>query len=148
MRTTTDQDGTSPSYLALSHHWPEEWDRCAVIRGRHVCRRCLTVWPVAVIAMAAALLGVTWPATWDVALLLLLPVPAVADFAADQLGAAKHSAARQVWTNVPAAWAFGVGLARYMSDQSDPVFWGVCLVYGVVTFALLLAGTLRRSRRR
>ena len=38
----------------LSHHWPSDYDRCAVVAGRHVCRRCLVLYPLALVAAVPA----------------------------------------------------------------------------------------------
>ena len=36
-----------------AHHWPDEYDRCTMIGGRPVCRRCLTLYPLAVVVAVA-----------------------------------------------------------------------------------------------
>ena len=50
----------------LAHHWPEHYDRCAVVAGRHVCRRCLVLYPPT-LAVAFATLGglLLWPRSFD-----------------------------------------------------------------------------------
>ena len=53
---TMEMTGGSP--LWLSHHPPHELDRCVVVGGRHVCRRCVLLWPLTFVAFALALAGV------------------------------------------------------------------------------------------
>ena len=43
------------SPLWLTHHHDDQLDRCAVVAGHHVCRRCLWFWP-ATAAFVAELL--------------------------------------------------------------------------------------------
>ena len=61
---TTEQANTAvDTPMWLSHHWPSGYDRCTVIAGRHVCRRCLVLYPVALVAgVAAGLVGLVVPA--------------------------------------------------------------------------------------
>ncbi|HET6663331.1 MAG TPA: hypothetical protein VFG94_03700, partial [Acidimicrobiales bacterium] len=44
-----------PTPLSLSHHWPDEYDRCVTVGGRKVCRRCLVLYPTALVS--AVVLG-------------------------------------------------------------------------------------------
>ena len=45
--------GTPPTMRAvwLSHHQPDHLDRCVVVGGRLVCRRCLALWPLTFVAL-------------------------------------------------------------------------------------------------
>ena len=47
--------------MMLSHHFPEDYDRCAVVAGFHVCRRCLVLYPVALVTGVVISLGSWWP---------------------------------------------------------------------------------------
>ena len=47
----------------LSHHWPPDYDRCAVVAGLHVCRRCLVLYPLARVVDAGRGLG-WWSDAW------------------------------------------------------------------------------------
>ena len=58
----------------LSHHWPSGYDRCAVIAGRHVCRRCLVLYPLALVTGIAISIGSWWPTGLDAAVLWLFPL--------------------------------------------------------------------------
>jgi hypothetical protein len=121
--------------LWLSHHWPEQYDRCTVIGRSHVCRRCLWFWPATFLSMAAALAGLPWPDRLDPWLLALLPVPVVAEWWLEQLGAVRYSPTRQVVLSLVCAPAVGVGLARYLVDPGDALFWTVVAAYAVVCLA-------------
>ena len=123
---------TGPSPLWLSHHHDEQLDRCAVIAGHHVCRRCLWFWPAVFAFVALSIAGLRWPTAMDPLLLVLLPVPVVVEWWLEQLGAVNYSPVRQVLLSLLAAPAVGVGLARYLETPSDRLFWGVVAAYAVV----------------
>ncbi len=118
--------------LWLSHHFPADYDRCAVIGGRHVCRRCLFMYPVALVAGIAAGAGFTWGSGLDAALIFLLPLPAVIDFVADNLGLVRYSARRQAILSAIGAVGAGKGYVRYLDDHTDPVVWSIVAVYVVI----------------
>jgi hypothetical protein len=129
----------------LSHHWPSDYDRCAVVAGRHVCRRCLVLYPLALVAAVLASAGATWPDGLDPWLLWLLPLPAVIEFVGEQLGFLRHRPARLVATTALLAAACGALYARYLDEPGDTLVWSVVLVYGG---ACLLAGLWSAFRPR
>lgn len=131
----------------LSHHWPDHYDRCAVVAGRHVCRRCLFMYPVAVVAALWAAIGPWWPQDLDVVLIPLLPLPAVVDFVVDNLGLVRYSARRQAALSAVGAVAAGAGYLRYLDRPGDPVVWATVLVYGAVCLASVVVGHLRTRSR-
>jgi hypothetical protein len=116
----------------LSHHWPEDYDRCTRIGRSHVCRRCLWFWPTTLAVAAVALAGLRWPTSLDPWFLALLPVPVVVEWWLEQLGRVRYSPTRQVCLSLLAAPAVGVGLARYLRTPTDPLFWGVVAAYAVI----------------
>jgi hypothetical protein len=126
----------------LSHHFPEDYDRCAVLGRRHVCRRCLILYPIAFAVMALSL-AAPWPGTWDRWVLVLLPVPAVVEFVLEHLGVIRYQPARQVAVTIPLGVALGRGFAMYVKDPTSRLFWGVVLGYG----GLCLAVAVWSSRR-
>lgn len=132
--------------LWLSHHWPEDYDRCTRIGRSHVCRRCLWFWPATFAVMVAALAGLRWPESLDPWLLALLPVPVVVEWWAEHLGAVRHSASRQVALSLLCAPAVGIGLARYLEHPGDLLFWGVVIAYALVCAPALLMGRRREAR--
>lgn len=129
----------------LSHHWPDGYDRCAVVAGRHVCRRCLVMYPVAVAVAVIAGLGPWWPGAWDPWLIVLLPLPAVVEFVADNLGLIRYAPTRQMAVTALGAVAAGAGYLRYLDRPGDPLVWGTVVTYGVACVGASLLGH-RRSR--
>ena len=132
--------------LWLSHHYPDDYDRCAVVARRHVCRRCLVLYPLAAVAMAVGLVGSPWPDRWDVVLLAVLPLPAVVEFVGEHLGWLTYRPRRQVAVTVPLGLALGIGLARYLGDQGDLAFWAMVLGYGGVCVLATAIGWRRAAR--
>ncbi len=132
--------------MFLSHHWPSRYDRCAVVGGRHVCRRCLVLYPVAIVTALVAGAGLTWPTSWDVWLLWLLPIPGVVEFVLDSMGAVRYSATRQIVVSAMLAVAYGRILWRYSHHPADGLVWAVVIVdTSVCLAAALLALWLRRT---
>ena len=92
-----------------------------------------------------ALAGFRWPVAADPWLVALLPLPVVVDWWLDQLGATSYSPRRQVVTSLLAAPAVGVGVARYLRDPGDRLFW-VVVLSGAVLTALPWLWAMRRPR--
>ena len=82
--------------------------------------------------MIAALAGLRWPTSIDPILVALLPVPVVVEWWLERLDVIDYSALRNVATSLICAPAVGVGLARYLQDQTDPLFWSVVASYAVI----------------
>jgi hypothetical protein len=133
-------DRITPMWLA--HHYPEDYDRCLRVRGRHVCRRCAVLYPVAFLTLAVTA-GWHPSAAVDVVLVALLPLPALVEFGAEHLGLVRYRPARLVALTVPLGVGLGRGLARYLDDHADRLFWGVVVVYT----ALGVAAAYARQRR-
>ncbi|MCU0310478.1 MAG: hypothetical protein MUE36_06010 [Acidimicrobiales bacterium] len=135
-----DEGRTTP--LWLSHHWPEDYDRCVRVGRAHVCRRCTVLYPLAFAVLALALLGARFPEAFGIVALVVLPLPALVDFVAEHLGWWAPSPRRLVAVTVPLGVGLGVGFARYLENPADPWFWGVVVCYAAI--ALLAALTGRR----
>lgn len=129
--------------LWLSHHWPEDYDRCVRIGRSHVCRRCILLYPIAFVVLGASLVGASLPQEIGVAALVLLPLPALVDFVAEQLQLVDPSPPRLVAVTIPLGIALGAGFARYVESPGDRWFWGVILVYGLLAGLALLWGRRR-----
>lgn len=132
--------------LWLSHHYPDQYERCVRIGHRHVCRRCLVLYPLAFAVMFLSLAGLTWPGSLDGVLLVLLPLPAAAELIAEQVGFARYQPTRQVLLTIPLAVALGRGFAIYVEDPTSLLFWGVVLGYGGVCIAAVVWRQLRDRR--
>lgn len=133
--------------LWLSHHWPEEYDRCTHVGRSHVSRRCLWFWPACLGTTVLALAGVRWPIELDPWLVALLPVPVVIEWWCEQLGLVRYSAGRQVPLTLLAAPAVGVGLARYLESPGDVLFWAAVVGYAVICLIPVVVGRSRRADR-
>ncbi len=132
--------------MFLSHHWPSRYDRCVVIGGRHVCRRCAVLYPVALLTAFAVGTGLTWPERFDPWVFWLLPLPGVIEFVLDVMGAVRHRPIRQIVVSALLAVAYGKMLWRYWHHPGDGLVWAVVLVNtGICLAAALLAVTLRRN---
>lgn len=129
----------------LAHHVPDDYDRCVVIGRRHVCRRCVALYPLAFAVMALSALGLHGPTTWDAWLLIVLPIPGVVEFVLEQVGVLAYDARRVVVVTVPLAVALGQGFARYLDSPGDRLFWGVVVGYGLVCALSVLWRWTRRS---
>ena len=129
----------------LSHHWPEEYDRCTVVRGRHVCRRCLVLYPIAVAVLIASFAGMQpWPERLDVWFIWLLCIPATLEFLAEKLANVDYNPTRQIVVTALTALALGRGLAYELDDRWSWLFWGPVLVYGGIWFAAAVANMQRK----
>jgi uncharacterized membrane protein len=132
----------------LSHHHPEDHERCLVVRGRLVCRRCFVLYPlgfsVALLTLAG---GGLWPTSLDPLLIWLLCIPATVDFVGEQLGWFRYAARRQAVVTAVVAVAYGRGLGLELDDRWHPLFWGPILVFGTTWFVVSLVGRRRRQRR-
>jgi len=127
----------------LSHHWPDAYDRCAVVGRRHVCRRCLFMYPIAAVAAVVASVGPWWPRDLDPVLIPLLPFPAVVEFVLDNLGIVRYAPVRQAVLTSIGALAAGAGYVRYLDRPGDPVVWGTVVVYGLTCAVSAFVGHRR-----
>jgi hypothetical protein len=130
----------------LAHHFPDDYDRCLVIGGRHVCRRCAVLYPIALAVMALSLAGLHWPTAIDPWLLWLLPLPAVVEFVGEHAGLLRYRPVRQMAVTVPLAVALGRGFAIYVREPGSLLFWGMVIVYGGICGSAALFAA-RRARR-
>jgi uncharacterized membrane protein len=138
--------GTTIRELALSHHWPEQHERCVVVNGHHVCRRCAVLYPITLLVIALGLVGLRWPTSLDRILLALLPLPLVIDYVAEHLGLIRYKAKRQIIATALAAPALGTAFIRYLQKQTDPLFWSMVAAYGALCFAAFLGSQVRVKR--
>jgi len=127
----------------LSHHWPEDHDRCISVRGRMVCRRCAVLYPLSLLIVVVFGIWDAWPEGLDPWLLWLLPLPAVAEFAGEHLGVLRPHAGRLVAATVLLAIACGRLYMRYIDEQTDPLVLAVVGVYGGLCVLLVVVRALR-----
>jgi hypothetical protein len=125
----------------LSHHWPGQYDRCAVVGGMHICRRCLVLYPLALVTGIAVSIGNWWPHEIDPWVMWLFPLPGVIEFVLDNLALIPYRPVRQMVLSAGGAIAAGVGYTRYLDNTYDHLVWSVVGVYTAVCLAAgILAG--------
>lgn len=118
----------------LAHHHRSERHKCVTISGRHVCRRCLVLYPLSIAIAVLHVLGVL-PDSLDVAVMWLAPIPLVIDWVAEHLGWVRHSPPRQVAVTALAAWPFGIALSRHATDPFELHATAAILTYGAICAA-------------
>jgi hypothetical protein len=109
----------------LSHHDDDHLERCIVVADRHVCRRCAVLYPFALVVLAV-LFVVDLP-RW---FMFALPLPAVGEFVAENMGLRYHPI-RQMALTAIAAPALGMGFARAFDNPFDGTLWSmvaICVV--------------------
>jgi hypothetical protein len=128
--------------LWLSHHDPNAYDRCVLVAGRHVCRRCLVLYPLAFVVLVVAQ-AAGWSGTTEALALVALPLPAVVEFVLEHRGVIRYSPGRQMLVTIPLAVALGAGFDRYLDRPGDVLFWSVVVGYTAVCLWSALAGRAR-----
>lgn len=130
----------------LSHHYPEDYDRCVVVGRSHVCRRCLVLYPSAFVVMALVLALPTRSSVVEAAVVVVAPLPAVIEFVVEHIGRITYSPSRQIIVTIPLALGLGVGFAVYLRKPTSLLFWGVVALYGGVCLAAVLLGARRSGQ--
>jgi hypothetical protein len=118
----------------LAHHPPDDYGRCVLVGRSYVCRRCVVLYPITFAALALALVR-PLPGGLGEVVFVVLPLPAVLELVAEQLGLVEGRPGRQVAVTVPLAIGLGVGLAGYLDDHGDLLFWAVVVLYTSVCAA-------------
>ena len=132
--------------LWRTHHSPERYERCLVVRGRHVCRRCTWLYSVAFAVLVAGLFGLSpWPPSLDVWFVWGLALPATIEFVSGELLSLGYSQRRQVAATLLLAPAIGRGMTVELANAGSSLFWGPVLVLGPIWFLAALIGWFRRT---
>lgn len=142
-RWSDDEPPVADTPMWLSHHWPDAYDRCAVVGGMHICRRCLVLYPLALVTGIVVSIGSWWPSDLDPWVLWLFPLPGVIEFVLDNLKVIRYSPVRQMVLSAGGAVAAGVGYTRYLAETRDPLVWSVVGVYTTVCVLGVVLGHLR-----
>lgn len=140
----TEQDGRRAMWR--THHHPDQYDRCTVIAGRHYCRRCLTLYPMAFLFAVLTLAGWSlWPERLDLWFIWLPCIPATLDFVLEQLEVIRYSARRQFLTTLLFAPALGRGIGHELDDSFSWELWGPVLCFCTIWFFAAIEGNRRRK---
>ena len=134
----------------LAHHWPEDYaERCVAVGGRHVCRRCATLYPLGFLTAALfALKGFTfWPTEIDPAPIWILSIPATLAYCAEASGFISYNAKVQVGTTIAAGFAFGHALGYELQNRWSSEFWGPIAVFGGIWFFATVIGSERKKKQ-
>ena len=137
---------TASSPMWLSHHWPDEYDRCVDVGGRLVCRRCLVLYPTSLVAAVVFAHVASWPERLDPWFLWLLPLPSVLEFVAEQLRFVRHSPRRLLLLTIPLAVACGRLYVLYLRDLRNDLVWSVVLTYGGICLVSWFVRAFRPRR--
>jgi hypothetical protein len=121
---------TEETPLWLSHHRADEYDRCVLLGGRHVCRRCIVLYPTAIVVGVVLGIAGPWPTELDPWLLWLLPLPSVIEFVLEHRGVIEHSPTRLVAFTIPLAIACARLYQLYLDDAGNDLVWSVVGLYG------------------
>lgn len=130
----------------LAHHGPEHLERCTVVAGHHVCRRCAVLYPIAAVTWIAAglLLGTTLPG-WATLAMWALPVAMVADWIAEHLGLARWSPRRQIAVTAFGAPALGLALAAHAAHPFTAAAVAPVVTWSAACLAVAIVGAVRRG---
>lgn len=121
----------------LSHHRPSEYHRCysPSIGGRrlHICARCLGVYPGIAAGVLTALFLLN---DVPLALVALLPLPALCDWALTTFRPARGYNVVRTATGALLGCGYGLGVALVLLEHELAVL-GIGTVYAVVAGFLL-----------
>ncbi len=104
------------------------------------------LYPVAFAVMFLALGSISWPNNLDPVLLLILPVPVVIEYIAEQLRGVLYDARRQVLLTLLAAPALGTGLARHIVSPFETWFVVMVGLHGGTCGVAHVIASSRRER--
>ncbi len=125
--------------LWLSHHYPEDYERCVRCGRLHLCRRCAVLYPISFVVLAVGTLlsasspvataGDTKAGTLTAWAMVALPLPTVVEWTLEHRAKIRYAPARQIALSALLGLGLGAGFLRYFADRWDPLFWVVALLY-------------------
>lgn len=129
----------------LSHHPPEEYDRCYRLGGLHVCARCLGVYPTLFVALVIGF-AVRAPTEHplDLPVVLGLTAPATLDWA---FGRFRPHALSNAWRTATGV-LLGLALGRSLFIHLQRPFPAVLLAQLALVTAIVLPVILATYRSR
>lgn len=131
----------------LSHHPPDELDRCYRVGSLHVCARCLGTYPVMFAAIAAQL-ALHWPLEYplDVPLSVALVLPATLDWGFGRFQPHRFSNAWRTATGVLLGLGLGRSLFIHLQRPLPVALLAQAFVVTGIALPVILAA-YRRKRR-
>jgi uncharacterized membrane protein len=131
----------------LSHHGPEELDRCYRVGGVHLCARCLGTYPVLFAVLVAQF---AWHAPLshplDLPIGVGLVLPATADWAFGRFHPHRFSNPWRTATGALLGVALGRSLFIHLQRPLPPVLLAQAAVVTIVALPVILATYLRGRR--
>ena len=129
----------------LSHHEPEEWDRCYAVgipgreRPLRLCARCSGIYPGIALGVALVSTGALPVVPWLVA---VLPAFALLDWARSQFTARRGSNAARTASGFGLGFAYGMGLLGVLRGDAR-----MAIIVVGIGYASLAATGLWAERR-
>jgi uncharacterized membrane protein len=122
----------------LSHHEPSAYHRCHTlkIQGRSVplCARCSGIYPGIAVGIGLFVTGILMSV--HLALVALLPLPALVDWSLTHFRPPDGSNVIRTATGVLLGIGYGLGLCHLLVD-GEPLILGIGLAYGTVAAVAL-----------
>ncbi len=116
--------------LLVSHHYPEDHDRCVLVAGVPFCRRCLFLYGATILVIVLQHTPLAIPDAWD-PILTGLAIPATLEFILERLGRLRYHPSRVVATSLLLSLPLGRAFTHYFDDRGDLRFWGFVLFFGL-----------------
>ncbi len=131
----------------VAHHWPGQLDRCYRIwignKPVWLCSRCLGVYPMLALVLAALLYVRVPVGCWDAGWMFLLPLPAMLDWARSRIAGKPGTNRIRTLTGA----LLGISLARTVQlNMVHPAHWLVLIQLGAITLVALVVEVLARRR--
>ncbi len=143
----TEKERIGRRNMWLAHHWPDEYhERCAVVGGRQVCRRCGALYPLGILVAIVSAVGLApWPMSWDPTAIWILCIPATVAYCGEAIGLFRYAPKAQVAAMLITAVGFGRGLGYEFLNRWSPEFWGPVAVFGGIWFMFTMFGLTRKK---
>lgn len=130
--------------LWYTHHHDDQLDRCVVVGGHAVCRRCLVLYPITLV-LAGVILAGWWLPTWtDLWIVVLGPLPMTVEWVGEHVGGWPYRPRRHLFIATTAGIASGVALGRHLGDAFPPAITAVMVTYAVIFLCSAWWGSRRR----
>lgn len=108
------------SPLWLSHHHPENHERCVHVGHALLCRRCVVLYPTTVVVTLAMTVAGALTGPLASLAVVLFAAPFLVDWVAEHAGTIIYSPKRQIAVTVPAGIAGGIALGAHLERTLDP----------------------------